>query len=218
MTGTEYSPHEQRQRDPSRLIAFTDGVFAIIITILVLELRVPELSEGHTLRQSLEEIRPTFVSFVLSFLLIGMYWAWHRTEFAEVRFINFHVVWLNLMFLLPAAMVPFAASLLGKYETSAVALHLYGAVMIAATLFRMTLDWYLRRHPGLLWDPESAQTKHLRTLTSTLALVLYVLAMAVAEALPRLSIALYFGVPAIYLAVVTFLTSDPKTRAAAQDL
>jgi len=214
----EYSAHEQRQRDPGRLLAFTDGVFAIIITILVLELKVPELSAGHPLRESLEEIRPTFLAFALSFLLVGMYWAWHRTEFAEVRFINFHVVWLNLLFLLPAAMIPFAASVLGKYETNAVALHLYGAVMIAVTLFRVLLDWYLRRHPGLLWDTESGQTQHLRALTAGLALVVYVLAMAVAGVLPRLSFALYFGVPVLYLVLVTVLARDPKTRAAAQDL
>ena len=218
MTGTEYSPREQRQRDPGRLLAFTDGVFAIIITILVLELKVPELTPGHSLREALEEVRPTFIAFVLSFLLVGMYWAWHRAEFAEVRFINTHVVWLNLLFLLPAAMIPFAASVLGEYETSPTAIHLYGIVMIAVTVFRVILDWYLRRHAGLLWDPESAQTRRLRALMAALPLVVYASAMAVAGSLPRLSVALYFGAPFFYLVLVTVLARDPKTKTSAEGL
>jgi uncharacterized membrane protein len=64
----------ERLHDPARVLALSDGVFAIIITLLVLEIHVPELTQGHTLNEALREIRPSLVAFVISFVLAGMYW------------------------------------------------------------------------------------------------------------------------------------------------
>ena len=98
-----------RRGDPDRLCFFTDGVTAIIITILVLELKAPELSEGESLWEGIAEEGHTFIAFVISFLLVGMYWVWHRDTFTHVRFVNRDVIWLNLLFLLPLSLVPFGA-------------------------------------------------------------------------------------------------------------
>lgn len=215
---TDLSPPEKRNADPGRVLAFTDGVFAIIVTILVLDLEVPDLGSGQSLRASLEQIRPTFLAFVVSFLLVGMYWAWHRVVFASVRFVNRDVVWLNLLFLLPVSMIPFVASMLGEYPTSATALHLYGAVLVAATLLRVGIDWYLRRHPGLSWDPEDKQDRRIASILAAAPLLIYALAMALADSLPWLSMALYFSVPALYFALVALLRADPRTRTAAKDV
>jgi uncharacterized membrane protein len=211
------SAQELRKADPDRVLTFTDGVFAIIITILVLELEVPDLSSGQSLRASLEEMRPTFMAFVVSFLLVGMYWVWHRDVFTGVRYVNRDLVWLNLLFLLPASMIPFAASVLGEYSTDATALHLYGAVLIAVTLMRVVIDWYLRHHPGLLWDPGSRQSRRIGSVLAAAPLVVYVLAMAVAAWQPALSMILYFSLPLLYFAFVAFLSSDPRTRQATED-
>lgn len=67
------TPREKRRSDPDRVLTLTDGVFAIIITILVLDLKVPDLGSGQSLGESLSEMRPTFVAFVISFLLVGLY-------------------------------------------------------------------------------------------------------------------------------------------------
>jgi len=75
---------ERRNANPERLLTFTDGVFAIIITILVLEMKVPDLASAKPLSDALVEIRPTFVAFVISFLLVGMYWVGHRSSFAAL--------------------------------------------------------------------------------------------------------------------------------------
>jgi len=211
------SAQELRKLDPDRVLTFTDGVFAIIITILVLELEVPDLSSGQSLRASLEEMRPTFMAFVVSFLLVGMYWVWHREVFTRVRFVNRDLVWLNLLFLLPASMIPFAASVLGEYSTNATALHLYGAVLIAVTLMRVVIDWYLRHHPGLLWESGSRQSRRIGSVLAAAPLVVYVLAMAVANWQPALSMILYFSLPLLYFAFVAFLSSDPRTRQATRD-
>lgn len=212
------TPREQRRANPERVLAFTDGVFAIIITILVLELKVPDLSSGQSLGDSLSEMRPTMVAFVISFLLVGMYWTLHRNMFSEVRYVNTKVVWLNLLFLLPASMIPFAASVVGEYEDNATALHLYGAVLILATLARMALYWYLMRHPGLLWEPASRQSRKLGWIIAVAPLVVYAIAMALADAMPTLSLTIYFALPLLYLGVIALLKTDPRTKGAAEDV
>jgi len=209
---------EKRNADPDRLIFLTDGVIAIIITILVLDIRVPELGSGQSLADSLAEVRPTFVSFVLSFLLVGMFWTLHRQTFNQVRYIDHNVTWLNLLFLLVLALVPYAASALGEYSEEPTALHLYGAVMIVASLLRLTLNYYFHRHPGLLWQSESKASRRLATTTSWVPIVVYIVAMAVADWSTDLSKVLYFVIPVAYFALVTFLKSDPRTKSAADDL
>ncbi len=212
------TPREQRRSDPERVLALTDGVFAIIITILVLDLKVPDLGSGQSLGESLSEMRSTFVAFVISFLLVGMYWTLHRNMFAEVRYVDTKVVWLNLLFLLPTSMIPFAASVVGEYEDNASALHLYGAVLVLATLMRMALYWYLMRHPGLSWEPATRQSRRLGTMVALAPVVIYAIAMAVASSVPTLSLVLYFALPLLYLGVVAFLKTDPRTKVAAADL
>ena len=215
---TELAAREQRNASAGRLLAFTDGVFAIIITILVLELKVPDLSSGQSLREALSDIRPTFVAFVISFLLVGMYWTWHRSAFAQVRYIDLNTVWLNLLFLLPVAVIPFAASVLGEYPSESAALHLYGVVLIVATLFRVVLNSYLRRHPGLLWQAPSREARRLGTVLAAAPLVVYAVAMVIADWVPTLSLLLYFSMPLLYFGLVALLKTDTRTQIAAEDL
>ena len=213
-----FDAREGRSANPDRLLTFTDGVFAIIITILVLDLKVPDLSSGFSLRESLSEMQPSFTAFVVSFLLVGMYWVGHRGMFSQVRYVDHNVIWLNILFLLPVSMVPFAASMLGEYPGSATALHVYGVVLISVTLMRLALDSYLHRHPGLLWGQSSKQANRLTNIVTAGPLIVYLSAMLVAAWVPWLSLLLYFSMPLLYFTVVTLLKADPRTQVAAEDL
>jgi uncharacterized membrane protein len=212
-----FNAREQRYGNPDRLLTFTDGVFAIIITILVLELQVPDLA-GRSLGEALTDIRPTFVAFIISFLLVGMYWVWHRSAFAQVRYVDLNTVWINLLFLLPVAMIPFGASMLGEYEGDATALHFYGLVLITATLLRTVLELYLQRHPGLLWQARDKQGKRLETITAAAPILVYGIAMLIANWVPTLSLLLYLALPLLYLGLVALIKTDQRTRVAAKDL
>jgi uncharacterized membrane protein len=217
-TSTGLDAREQRNANPDRLLTFTDGVFAIIITILVLDIKVPDLGSGQALQDSLVAMWPSFSAFVVSFLLVGMFWVGHRGAFAQVRYIDHNVTWLNLLFLLPVSVVPFAASMVGEYSSEPTALHVYGAVLIAATLLRMALDGYLHRHPGLLWQRGGKQARRLANLTTAAPLIVYGTAMLVAVWLPWLSLLLYALVPFFYFGIVGLSKADPRTAAAAEDL
>lgn len=217
-TSANLTPAEQRNADPERLVFLTDGVIAIIITILVLDIRVPELGSGQSLAESLTEIRPTFTSFVVSFLLVGMFWTLHRQTFSQVRYVDRNAVWINLVFLLFLSLIPFASSTLGEYSTEPTALHLYGVVLIAASLLRIALNAYFQTHPGLLWQVSPKESRRLIGITTSAPIVVYVIAMVAANWSTTLSLVLYFSIPLLYFAAVTLINSDPRTKAVASDL
>ncbi len=217
MTDESRSAAAQRRGDPERVKAFTDGVFAIIITILVLEISVPPNLSEQSLAEAIDELRPEMTAWVISFLITGMYWVWHRDLFNQVRAVNRDVVWLNLLFLLPAALIPFAASVLGEYPDVPLALHAYGVVLIAASVLRWVLYAYVTRRPELLFEPLSDRQRRIGALLATAPIAIYLLAMAVATTAPSVSVALYLAVPLLYFGLITLLRSRPSTRSEAED-
>ena len=196
---------------------FTDGVFAIIITILVLEIEVPpDLSES-SLRDALGDVGPTLLAWVISFLITGMYWVWHRDLFSQIRLVNRDMVWLNLLFLMPVALVPFASSVLGDYYDDAVGLHVYGTVLIVVNLMRMALYSYAMRHPQLLWAAPTDRARRQGFLIASAPIVVYILAMLLADPAPTASLILFLALPLLYFLLITVLRQGSGTSAEADD-
>lgn len=193
-------------------MAFTDGVFAIVITILVLEVGVPPDLPERPLTEAIAQTGPELIAWVISFLLTGMYWVWHRDMFAEVRAVNRDVVWLNLLFLLPTSLIPFAASVLNEYPRETIALRLYGLVLGAVVLLRYALYAYLMRHPELLWQTRSRRHRRLGGLLALAPVAVYVVAIAVASWAPVVSLLLYLAMPGLYFTLITVLRRHPSTR------
>ena len=202
---------------PDRVAAFTDGVFAIVITILVLELGVPPDLPERPLTEAIEQTGPELTAWVISFLLVGMYWVWHRDLFVQVRSVNRDVVWLNLLFLLPTSLIPFAASVLNEYPREAIALRLYGLVLTTVALLRFGLYVYLMRHPVLLWQVPSPRQRRLGGLLALAPIVVYLAAILVASVAPAASLVLYLALPGLYFALITVLRQHPATRTEADD-
>ena len=210
-------PPSGRGGDPERVLTFTDGVFAIIITILVLDIRVPEKLGEQSLRDALDEVGPTLVAWIISFLITGMYWVWHRDVFSRVRAVNRDVVWLNLLFLMPVALIPFASSLLGEYNREPLALHVYGAVLIAASVLRALMFGYLARHPQLLNAPMSHRGRRIGQIVALGPVAVYAIAMAAADAAPAISLTLIGLMPLLYFFGITVLRDRSHDRADADD-
>jgi uncharacterized membrane protein len=111
-----------------RLEAFSDGVLAIIITIMVLELGVPS---GATLR-SLQPLAPSLLSYALSFVFLGIYWNNHHHLFQAVQRVNGRVLWANLHLLFWLSLIPFATGWLGENGLVSLPVALYGLVLLLA--------------------------------------------------------------------------------------
>ena len=113
-----------------RLEAFSDGVIAILITIMVLELRVP-----HSPRLgALVEVMPTFLSYVLSFVYLGIYWNNHHHMLHATKHVSGGVLWANLHLLFWLSLLPFATAWMGENHFAAVPTAFYGVILLGAAL------------------------------------------------------------------------------------
>jgi uncharacterized membrane protein len=191
--------------DPARVLALSDGVFAIIITLLVLEIHVPELSQGHSLNEALAEIWPSFTAFVISFILAGMYWVGHRDLFALIRRTDRGLVWLNILYLLPLCLLPFAAGLLGRYDTEPVALRIYGLLLVAIAVMRVVIWLYATNRPHLLWRRLDDRQRRAGLAVNLYPGLVYLLAFLVAKSVPRMSLIIYASMPVLYFLSITVL-------------
>ncbi len=195
----------ERLHDPARVLALSDGVFAIISTLLVLEVHVPELTQGHSLNEALIELRPSLVAFVTSFVLAGMYWVGHRDLFALIRRTDRGLVWLNILYLLPLCLLPFAAGLLGRYDREPVALRIYGLVLVAIAVMRVVIWLYATNRPHLLWRRPDTRQRRAGLALGVFPGLVYLLAFLVARSAPDLSLSIYAGLPLLYFLSITVL-------------
>ena len=196
----------ERSRDPARVMALTDGIFAIIMTLLVLDIQVPKLAAGESLKTAfLLDVWPNVVVFVISFVLTGLYWVAHRDMFNLVRGVDRGLVWLNILFMLPVALVPAAAALLGAYSHDQLALRIYGLLFVLIALMRLALWYYIGTRRHLLIEQVDRRTLLTGAFTSIALILAYLIAILVAGFAPYLSLGIYAGVPALYFIGITLL-------------
>lgn len=127
----------------TRLEAFSDGVFAILITILVLELRIPHGDDLAALRPLL----PVFLTYILSFIYLGIYWNNHHHMLQATHNINGAVLWTNLHLLFWLSLIPFVTGWMGENHFAALPTAVYGIVLLMAGIAYKILQTAIVRHP-----------------------------------------------------------------------
>lgn len=133
-----------------RLVFFSDAVFAIVLTLLVLELRPPQLHSADGLIAALGGMTPHFVAFFASFGVISIFWVGHMAMFRPMKIFDWPVTCLNLLFLFTIALMPFASAILGEYGTRGEAWRIYSVVLISAAVAQCLLVLALYRDKGRL--------------------------------------------------------------------
>jgi uncharacterized membrane protein len=124
---------ENHARSPERLQTLADGVFAIVMTLLVLELGVEGIAKTTNnagVVHGLLEMWPKFLIYGLSFLILGIFWVIHHTLFDAIKHYNTTLTWLNILFLMFVALIPFSTALFGEYGTMQITALIYGANML----------------------------------------------------------------------------------------
>src|SRR5215470_15448765 len=117
----------------SRIEAFSDGVFAVAITLLVLNLQVPQLAASVVSRELLAkliELWPKLLIYVLSFGIVGIYWVAHHNSFHYIKRSDRTLLWLNLLLLLCIVFIPFPTSLVGGYPEQQISVVIYGSTLV----------------------------------------------------------------------------------------
>ncbi len=188
-----------------RLEAFSDGVFAIVITLLILDIRTPVVAPtdlGAALVNNLSQI----LTYILSFFIVGLYWHLHHQVSAQVKLIDGAFIWLNLVWLLFVSMLPFPTALLGRYPLQPIPLTIYGINLILVNVTGFVILVYLQKHPELRFIPMSPA--ELRAIAPIYVIVntLYAVAIGSAWFFPWLS----YG---IYIFVLIWVTARSIRRA-----
>lgn len=148
-------------RDRDRIVNLSDGVFAIAITLLVLDIRVPDIPEdlvGSRLPQDLLALWPKYFGYVLSFVVISTFWVIHHSIFRNIRAYDRILLWLNFLFLMLVAFVPFPTSLLGEYGDHQLPVAVYAGTLALGRLMLTAIHWYSTRDDRLLDEPQSPST------------------------------------------------------------
>ena len=182
------------------------------MTLLVLELRVPERTVVGPV-DVLREIRPSFIAFLISFFVIASAWANHRDLFEVIRLTDRNLVWLNLVYLLPLAMIPFGAALLSRYGADRVSLTIYGGLLLAIALMRLVIWLYATSRPHLLFEPVGRELRRAGVLLVVVPITFYIMAIVLARAghvAEDVSLVIYALVPVLYF--VTIIFTPPQLR------
>lgn len=149
-----------------RLLAFSDGVFAIAFTILVLDLGVPENLSAAALRAAVDDQLPHLLSALLSFAVIGRFWIAHHGLFTHVRAADGPLLVLNTVLMAMVAMIPFGAGLLAEYSKDPIAVIIYTLIVAAAALAQLGVWLWVTHERRLVHD----RIDDLAVLTLTLGL------------------------------------------------
>ena len=191
--------------DNVRMNAMSDGVFAIVITLMVFEVKIPQVAlerVAQDLGLALLNILPEFFTVSLAFVILGIYWVGHNNVFLHVLKHDRLMLWLNIVFLLSMTWVPFSSALLVRYSEAQVSTVLYALNLAIGGVLLDLIWWYATYNRHLMCDtvkPALVRSFHLRILTGP---VIYLLAIGVSF-FSLLAARILFGVAILYYLVPT---------------
>lgn len=180
-----------------RMEAFSDGVIAVIITIMVLEIKPPHGTSLSDLRPLL----PVFFSYVMSFVYVGIYWNNHHHLLHATQRVNGGVLWANLHLLFWLSLTPFATDWMGENHFAPWTVTLYGMILLLAAIAYTILTKTLIAHHG---ENSTLAASIGRDTKGNISLVIYVVAILLSFRLPRIACGLYA------LVAVIWLIPDPR--------
>ena len=137
---------EEHEVEFSRIVAFSDGVFSIAITLLVLELQLPDDLKNGEIWQSLWDQGEKFLAYGISFAVIARFWLVHHSFFSEVKAFNTRLIGLNMLYLAWIVLIPFSSQVLGEYGGTLPAVVVYSANLAVVVLIGQWMAWDARRN------------------------------------------------------------------------
>jgi uncharacterized membrane protein len=194
------SPRPWTNLGTERIKAFSDGVFSIVITLLVLELHVPVLespASGSELMWALVAIWPKILTYAASFIVVGIYWIAHHNFFHYTHKTNRSLLWLNHFYLMSVSLIAFTAGLIGSYPSNRVAVFFYGLNLVMVGSFLSAMWAYVMKHRMV--NEHALLIMRATRIIVAIPVALYFLAMLAAFIDTRISILLFVLVPLLYI-------------------
>jgi uncharacterized membrane protein len=185
-----------------RIASFSDAVMAIAITLLAIDLKMPELptaAAAAELPRALTAMSPHIMSFIISFVVIRIYWTSHHRYFGYIQRYDGRLITLNLMFLLFIASMPFVTSVLGQYWFLSLGVMIYAAAVAATRPAMAAVWWYAtRRHRLVAADLDDGFIR-LRNRIALLVPLIILASIPVASANPLMAMTLWWTAPLVAL-------------------
>jgi uncharacterized membrane protein len=176
-------------KELDRIVNFSDGVFAIVITLLVLDIRVPEIPAdlvSQELPSRILDLEPKFLSYVISFLVIAIYWQAHHKVFRPIRSYDSTLLWLNVLFLMAISFLPFPTSLLGEYGEEQLSVVIYAATAALASLLLVSISWYATsEHRLVAPDSVDDEVERIQRVQGLAVPVVFLLSIGISFFNPR---------------------------------
>ncbi len=194
----------------NRLEAFSDGVFAIVITLLILDVRFP--ADKPLTLETLQGMAPHVLAFVLSFIIVGVYWVSHHNMLHFIKQVDRQLLWLNLVLLLVIVFIPFPAALLGQHLDSKLAVALYGGNLMLVNAAGTAMWLYATSRPHLAVDGMTPALPGFVARLHSAPILVYGAAIAIAYWYVPLSLILFAAVPSFFILPNPFV--DRRLRAA----
>jgi uncharacterized membrane protein len=186
-----------------RMEALTDGIFAIAMTLLVLDVRLPGVvvgvNQARDLFVQVAALWPTLLSFAVSFIILAMFWVAHHTEFRYIKKLDNKLIWLNIFYLLFVALLPFSAALLGEFGRNQTAVVIYGVHLIVMVIIQYFIWSHASGNKNLV---EENLDPRINTLAKRLAIVAtcaYTLAILLSFWNVNITLIIYALVPLPYI-------------------
>ena len=190
----------------NRLHALTDGVYAIAMTILVLELHVPDARSSSELVAGLVAIAPSLFGFALGFAVLGTYWVGSAVNLSHLARVNRAALFLNVLQLFFISLLPFTTALIGRYPAEAAAVIVYALHLELLGLSQYAHWIYVLRHPELVHSPIDARTARAATIRILVGPAAWAVAMVLALVSPLLGYAVF------YVVLVGYLVASVRDR------
>lgn len=184
-----------------RVESLADGVFAIAMTLLVLEVHVPELAEpitGAGMVTALSGILPSVAGYVVSFVILGMIWIGHHNQFHFIRRVDRGLLWINIFYLLSIAFVPFATAFLTRYPLQPAGLLIYGGTLLVGGLLHF-VHWNYAIGHGLVTEEVTVEIAELFRERISMGIAVYLAATIVGAFLPKVGLVLFACMPMLYM-------------------
>ena len=197
--------------EKSRLEAFSDGVFAIVITLLILDIRFPEVPYSQ-FATALVSVLPRILAYVMSFIIIGLYWVVHHNSMHAMKKTDRGFLWLNILLLLCVSFIPFPTSLLGRYPYQAWPIIIYGITLITCNAVGYIMLLYVNFHPHLAIPDFSRKYIRSHTPVYIVVNVSYLVAILLAHSFPLLSYLIYIAVVVILIIFLPKLDDGIKVK------
>lgn len=169
-------------KELDRIVNFSDAVFAIVITLLVLDIRVPNIPDtlvSQELPSRISDLGPKFLSYVISFLVIAVYWQAHHRVFRPIRSYDTTLLWLNFLFLMAISFLPFPTSLLGEYSEEQLSVVIYAATAALASLLLVSISWYATTEHRLVDSELDDEVERTRLVQGLAVSVVFVLSIGI---------------------------------------